>query len=372
MRTVIGNPIDKRRAERFAELLDAAEGNPRRHNRTVHDDELTQLRDVGDALRQAAPPDNVSGPDPSFQAALRQRLTAVATVQGIGVTAERDAEPAARPREPKPFFGRRRLTAAAIVTAGVLGLSGVSSASGAAVPGDPLYTVKRSAERAQLAVAGSEVNRGQLHLDFARNRIEEALLVTEQPDVLEGALSDMDSETLQGVQTLNAAAVNRQDAVVLEIVEEFAADQSRQVSELMQHVDGTAWESASESLSLLESSIERSESLRESLACGSTDDADELGPLPAQCAALPGTDGDLVDPTPEAETKSSRDADRGPADAESSESSEDEPDGDDPDDSPSPTDSDPDDSDDSSDDDEGGGLLGELGERLSDLFGGNK
>ena len=48
-----------------------------------------------------------------------------------------------------------------------MAVSGMSAASENAMPGDALYGVKRSTERAQLALASSEVNRGQLFLDFA-------------------------------------------------------------------------------------------------------------------------------------------------------------------------------------------------------------
>ena len=45
----------------------------------------------------------------------------------------------------------------------------MSAASENAVPGDPLYGMKRSAERAQLALAGRPTEQGQLFLDFAQH-----------------------------------------------------------------------------------------------------------------------------------------------------------------------------------------------------------
>ena len=36
------------------------------------------------------------------------------------------------------------------------------------------YNVKRSTERAQLALAGSDVSRGKLYLEFAGSRLDEA------------------------------------------------------------------------------------------------------------------------------------------------------------------------------------------------------
>ncbi len=55
-----------------------------------------------------------------------------------------------------------------------MAVSGISAASENASPGDALYGVKRSTERAQLAMAGSDVTRGQLSLDFAQTRLTEA------------------------------------------------------------------------------------------------------------------------------------------------------------------------------------------------------
>jgi hypothetical protein len=63
-------------------------------------------------------------------------------------------------------------------------------ASNESVPGDPLYSFKRSGEQAQLVLAGSDANRGQLHLDFARTRLVEARQVA--PEAVGAVLADMD------------------------------------------------------------------------------------------------------------------------------------------------------------------------------------
>ena len=107
-------------------------------------------------------------------------LLATAEREGIGVTARPEPErprPRLRPRRGSAGIARRPAARGAIVVgiaAGTLALSGVSVASGEAIPGDALYGVKRSTERAQLALAGSDLTRGQLYLDFARTRLPEA------------------------------------------------------------------------------------------------------------------------------------------------------------------------------------------------------
>ena len=74
----------------------------------------------------------------------------------------------------------------------------MSAASENAVPGDALYGVKRSTERAQLALASSDLTRGQLFLDFARNRLAEARRRQGDSDGFAGVLDDMDANTTAG------------------------------------------------------------------------------------------------------------------------------------------------------------------------------
>lgn len=251
-----------------------------------------------------------TAPAPEFQAALRQRLMAVAAVQGIGATDTSEAEDDQGLDARRVPPNRRRFAFAAALAAGVLGLSGVSVASGDAIPGDTLYPVKRSTERAQLALAGSDVNRGQLYLEFARNRLTEAGRVIDDPVGFTTALADMDAEFTQGVQALHTAAVDRQDAEILDTVNGFVAEQSPQVSKMMTDVTGESFAAAAESLSLLDAAEQRAHELRGSLLCTATTDlpADELGPLPGTCAALPGgADGLAVAPQPTSLPKSSRD-----------------------------------------------------------------
>ena len=284
---MIPNPMGRRRAERFAQLLDEAEGAPRRHIRSVHDEELTELVAVAhtSALQMSAVADQVTV-DPAYRRRLRQRLLAVAHTQGIGTTAEHshDIEPAVAPRR-----RRAKLAVAAGAAAGVLALSGVSSASGEAIPGDALYPVKRQTERAQLALAGSEVNKGQLYLGFARTRLREAQAVADDPNALRSALDDMDTDLRSGVRLLTGAAVARRDPEVLTTVDTFVTDQRRKVVDLVTGLQGESRGRALASLELLDKAADRSAGLRQSLLCTSDAGgyADSLGPVPQHCTAAP-------------------------------------------------------------------------------------
>src|SRR5439155_6905706 len=90
-----------------------------------------------------------------------------------------------------------------------------------AMPGDPLYTVKRGAESARLALAGSDTGRGQLYLEFARNRMSEAQSIGPGGAGLSGMLDDMDTETRNGVRLLTDGAMDRHDPTGLDIIDEF-------------------------------------------------------------------------------------------------------------------------------------------------------
>ncbi|MBS2548034.1 hypothetical protein KGQ19_14285 [Catenulispora sp. NL8] len=69
---------------------------------------------------------------------------------------------------------RRRLIGGGVAV-GVLsgGLGGVAWAASSALPGDPLYGVKRSLENMRVSVSGSDLDRGEQYLGQAKTRLEE-------------------------------------------------------------------------------------------------------------------------------------------------------------------------------------------------------
>jgi hypothetical protein len=158
----------------------------------------------------------------------------------------------------------------------------MSAASGDAIPGDPLYSVKRSTERAQLALAGSEMSRGQLYLEFARTRLDEARAVRTDAAGLNRVLDDMDRETQQGIRLLTTAAVERKDPAALDAVDTFVNTQRTAATRLRDGVTGVQRSRANGSVTLLDSIQERSRTLRPLLKCGTaaTEAPDALGPRP--------------------------------------------------------------------------------------------
>jgi hypothetical protein len=276
----------RRRAERFAQLLEEAGGGRRHHVRSRLDAQLAELVAIGHQASALRPTVQL---DPEFRSGLRAMLVATAEREGIGRTARRAEEFGISHRAASHRPSRTRTRGAVIVgvAVGAIAVSGMSAASENALPGDPLYGVKRSTERAQLALASSDVTRGQLYLDFAHTRMAEAAAVRHDPDGFAAVLDDMDADTRQGVKLLTTAAVTRRDPAALDAVTSFVEAQRRQLAELLDGVPQANRTRTLESLSLLGTVTKRAQNLRSTLSCGSSPSAgaDRLGPKPRPCTA---------------------------------------------------------------------------------------
>lgn len=308
---MIMNIFMRRRAQRFAELVDdplAADpaAAPHHHARSGNttrgtDDALAPLVRLGHGVSQRA--DELTDPlaiDPDFQASLRRRLMAEAAAHGVGAgRIDAEDEPAARSAAPHPVHPhhrrtvpqrRRRLVLVGCAAAGAFAIAAIAAVSSSSVPGDPLYDVKRSTERAQLALAGSDVNSGELYLQFARTRAGEAMAVRRNPGELASTLTEMDRETRKGVSLLTGTAVSRHDAASLTEVAAFAADQRPKLVTLLSDLNGASRTRALKSLALVDEASQRAADLREQLACteGQPEVRDGLGPMPRSCEAQAG------------------------------------------------------------------------------------
>jgi hypothetical protein len=293
-----------RRAERYAQLLEEADGARRHHSRDRDAKELAELVGLGRRLGQVP---LSADADPEYRIGLRAMLMATIEREGIGATAI-DPEPTVkvlparhrrastselidrvRPdrRPVRPRLGSRRAKAAVAVgiAAGALAVSGMSAASGNAVPGDTLYGLKRSTEQAQLALSGSDLARGQLLFAFAKTRLSEARSQRADLSRLTTVLTDMDNQTRDGVRLLTTISGNRHDLAPLDAVDAFVAVQRRGLSALASQVNGPALSRVQESIGLLDAVRQRSTALRTGLTrCNGTGTgADALGPLPRTC-----------------------------------------------------------------------------------------
>jgi uncharacterized membrane protein YgcG len=148
----------RRRADELASALD----NPHRDV----DAELRELVGVVGTLRRAVVDDPAATPRADFAADLRARLMAeAADVLEPGSSLVLPARPTGR-RE-------RRLVAAAAAFVLVGGTAGMAAASSGALPGDPLYPVKRGIERAEAGLSVSKAGKGRDLLHQASGRLTE-------------------------------------------------------------------------------------------------------------------------------------------------------------------------------------------------------
>ncbi|MEU8424375.1 DUF5667 domain-containing protein [Micromonospora sp. NPDC048835] len=281
--------FSRRRAERFAQLLDEANGARRHHVRSRVDGQLAPLVAVGQRLSVDPPAVEV---DQDFRTGLRAMLLATAERERLGSTPAAVDEPAtattARGRLLPAVTARRARARGAIlvgIAAGAIAVSGISAASENAVPGDALYGMKRSTERAQLALASSDISRGQLFLDFARTRVGEAAKLRGDRIGYSAVLDDMDADSRQGVRLLTSAAVQRAEPGSLDTLNAFVSSQRRAVRGLLDESTRVDRERTQRSLLLLDSIRERSDDLRAAIACGLPAPAasDALGPAPNAC-----------------------------------------------------------------------------------------
>lgn len=280
MRTVIVTPWERRAAQRFNDLLES--DSPPAHDE--HQPLLALSQQLTHASARAC---NSVHMEDDFRQRLRTRLVAVASVQGIGHEAEHQLEPRRRTPAPRSSLPRRAALLSGTVAV-LIGLSGVGVASNSAMPGETLYSVKRSKEAAQLALAGSDASRASLHLEFARTRLNEARSVRDNPERLNSVLDDMDADTRTAMQELGEVAAQRKSGAPLDTIDSFIGEQRSDLVGLATSMEGTSRQRAFESIGLLDQIGDRSENLRSTLSCATKSTrSDELGPLPRRCSALP-------------------------------------------------------------------------------------
>ena len=246
---------------------------------------ITRLQSLGTALD--------GEPDPAFRAATRARLVAMAAVR-LPAPAPRSRLQrllAARAPGPSPRW-RNRLTAglagAALTVTALATLVAVSSN---ARPGDALYGLKRGTEQTQLALTGD--SRGQTLLDFATTRLAEVGGLVGNggsPDsaLLLDSLRTMDSETTEGAAWLTAHAVDTRSTAPVDALENWTSGQSAGLSALIPTLPAGPRTAAGRSLDLLRRVDVRAAALSTALGCPggpATRGTDDLGPVPAPCAA---------------------------------------------------------------------------------------
>ena len=142
MVSVTLSPAERRRSRDFAALLEGS--------RPAAGHELESLV----ALATSLVPEQFA-PRAEFRAALRESL--VAEASGRQPATVRSTTPAGPP--PQRQRGRRIVATGLLVS--LVGGVGAAAASTHALPGEPLYGLKRGIESAQLQFAHSDLSRGR-------------------------------------------------------------------------------------------------------------------------------------------------------------------------------------------------------------------
>lgn len=204
----------------------------------------------------------------------------------------RPTRPARPARQPKVTGTRGRLAIAlAAAFCLVLALSGMTLfLSRNALPGDPLYAVRRTVESASLGLTAGGQAKGLKHLEFAAARIGDVQsLAARYPDLANSpvgdyltAFADFDSDATAGAADLTDYASTNGPGT-LTTLRNWATQQTGRINQVESGLPATARTRAVQSVTLLARITQRTNALAARNNCytvtsGTTDD---LGVLPA-------------------------------------------------------------------------------------------
>lgn len=299
---------DGQEQEAFARAVDS--GMREVSDRTLHR-ELTVVA----ALRQVAVG---VGPDPAERDRMRQRIMAeFSSVVHDGtspVLPLRTGRGAARNHRWVPEETRGRLMVAAAATLCLLmSLSGMSVLlSRDALPGDALYTFKRTAESAELGLTFGDQPKALKHLEFASARVSEIEMMAEQADAagtwsaeqekFRRVLDDFDADTTAAARLLTALASHGQTSI-LPALGGWAEQQETRLRVVQAALPLPANARLDSTLGLLDRVVERTSALDHRSECATVTSGthDDLGLLPAKgaCAPIPVDGTSSVAPLPD-------------------------------------------------------------------------
>lgn len=307
-------------AQRFAHAVDSANepGGP-------SDPKLAGELAVVTMLRRYAPDPTVFGPDAEARDRMRARVRyGVATMPASKTTWPRlarkpsptpvtEAAPARTPK-PAPTIRATSPRGRFLIAVGaafclVLALCGMTMLlSQSALPGDPLYGVRRTVQSAALELTMGTEAKGLKHLQYAGDSLAGlASLAQRYPDPAGAPVgdyltgfNDFDADAAAGSADITGYATSNSPAALTTLYG-WAATQQPRITALTSALPAQARAGATASLALLARIQQRAAQLLARTDCytvtsGATDD---LGALPATgpCDVVPGTPG-LILPSP--------------------------------------------------------------------------
>jgi len=169
-----------------------------------------------------------------------------------------------------------------------------------ALPGDPLYAVRRTVESATLGLTSGDDAKGRKHLEFAGDRVGDIeSLAARYPDLANSpvgdyltAFADFDSDAGAGTAGLTGYAANHGSAD-LTLLRTWAGQQTGRIRHVEPMLPVPARTRAEQSVALLARITQRANGLLARDACYTVTSgaADDLGVLPATgpCDQVPGT-----------------------------------------------------------------------------------
>ena len=175
-------------------------------------------------------------PRPEFSADLRERLMAAAA------TELKPAAPQVRRlhEAPAPRRSRRLGTAAATLVI-IGGTAGMAAAASGALPGEPLYPVKRGIEQTTSALHTSDAGAGQALLDQAQTRLDELSTLMQDDNasqtLLASTVDSFRSEADQGSRKLFEAYQSDGNADHIAVVRDFTTSQMARLDSLTKGSD---------------------------------------------------------------------------------------------------------------------------------------
>ena len=194
--------------------------------RAPGDEHIAELVRFAEGLCEAA----VAEPSPMFRESLRTQLMAEAETALVPMPAKSTAAPV---HQPRPV--RRRvasLTAAMVASAGVVG---IVASSASAVPGEMLYSVKRSVESVELALHRDDASRGSFQLRQASERLAEARELSAKggsEHLIAETLEDFAKQAESGSAALFSDFTGNGEKRSIRVVNDFAVEATADLSAL--------------------------------------------------------------------------------------------------------------------------------------------
>lgn len=281
---------DGQEHEAFARAVDSGV-------RDVSDRALQRELTVVASLRQVGA---AAGPNPIERDRMRERVMAE-----FGSVVHEGNSPVLPLRAPRqrhwiPDHTRGRLVvAAAAALCLLMSLSGMSLLlSRDALPGDALYSFKRTAESAELGLTFGDQPKALKHLEFASARVDEIEMMADQADSAGNwsvgqvkflrVLDDFDSDAAAGARLLTGLAFNGQPSS-LPALRGWAEQQKTRLMTVRAALPLSTSARMDSTLALLDRVITRASalSLRSNCVTITSGTRDELGLLPARDACKP-------------------------------------------------------------------------------------